>query len=194
MFYKFCTTACRIFLHIFFKYRVVGKENIPCEGAFILAPNHRSNFDPVMVGSAYGRKINFMAKSELFKFKPFGALLSKLGAFPIQRGKSDVGAIKGAFSILKSGNVLLMFPQGRRYKDGSRGKLRTGVTVIAHKMQVPIVPVYIDSDYKFRHKAIINFGVPVTFDEYYNQKLDDALTQQLTEKVYDGIFMQPQES
>lgn len=190
MFYKFCTSLCRFFLHIIFGLKTEGRENIPNEGAFILAPNHQSNFDPVVVGATFNRPIRFMAKSELFKFKPFGALITALGAFPIQRGKNDIGAIKGAFSILKQGNVLLMFPQGKRYKDGSKGKLRTGVTVIAHKMQVPILPVFIDADYKFRHKITVNYGTPISFGEYYSQKLDDNLTQELTQKVYDGIFCQ----
>lgn len=190
MFYRFCTFICRIFLSIAFNYKACGQENIPNEGAFILAPNHRSNFDPVAVGSMCHRDIRFMAKAELFKFKPFGALITKLGAFPIERGKSDIGAIKGAFEILKSGNVLLMFPQGKRYRDGSQGKPRTGVTVIAHKMQVPIIPVYIDGDYKFRHKLTVKYGKAITFEEYYNQKLDDDTILELTKRVYDGIFSQ----
>ncbi len=190
MFYRICCFLCRVFLNIAFNFKVYGTENIPSEGAFILAPNHKSNFDPLAVGSVCHRRLGIMSKAELFKFKPFGAILRKLGAFPIQRGKGDIGAIKAAFEILRGGNALLMFPQGKRYKDGTQGKLRTGVTMIAHKMQVPVVPVYIDGNYKFRHKVSVKFGEAITFGDYYDKKLDDDTILELTKRVYDGIFSQ----
>ena len=188
MFYKFVCVVCKIFCSIAFNLKLEGSENIPSEGALILAPNHRSYFDPVMAGIICKRPIRFMAKSELFKNKLFGALITKLGAFPLQRGRGDVAAVKAAFSILKEGNVLLMFPQGKRIKDGTRGKLKTGVAVIAHKMQVPVVPICISGEYKFRHKITVSCGKPIYFEEYYGQKLDEDSTNILAEKVYDGIF------
>lgn len=188
MFYKFVCVVCKIFCSIAFNLKLEGSENIPSEGALILAPNHRSYYDPIMAGIICRRPIRFMAKSELFENKLFGALITKLGAFPLQRGRGDVAAVKAAFSILKEGNVLLMFPQGKRIKDGTRGKLKTGVAVIAHKMQVPVVPVCISGEYKFRHKITVSCGKPIYFEEYYGQKLDEDSTNILAEKVYDGIF------
>ena len=188
MFYKFVCVVCKIFCSIAFNLKLEGSENIPSEGALILAPNHRSYYDPIMAGIICRRPIRFMAKSELFENKLFGALITKLGAFPLQRGRGDVAAVKAAFSILKEGNVLLMFPQGKRIKDGTRGKLKTGVAVIAHKMQVPVVPVCISGEYKLRHKITVSCGKPIYFEEYYGQKLDEDSTNILAEKVYDGIF------
>lgn len=188
MFYKFCCILCRIFCYMAFNLKIEGRENIPDKGAAIIAPNHRSNFDPVLTGIGCPRQIRFMAKAELFDIKIFGALISKLGAFPVHRGKGDVGAVKAAFAILKSENLLLMFPQGKRIKDGSRGKPKTGVTVIAHKMQSPVIPVYISGNYKFRSKVRVIYGKPISFEEYYGKKLDDETTNKLTEKIYDGIF------
>ena len=188
MFYKFVCAILKVFCTIAFDLKLEGGENIPKEGALILAPNHRSYYDPVMAGIICKRPIRFMAKSELFENKLFGALITKLGAFPLQRGRGDVAAIKAAFSILKEGNVLLMFPQGKRIKDGTRGKLKTGVAVIAHKMQVPVVPVCISGEFKFRHKVTVSCGKPIYFEEYYGQKLDEDSTNILAEKVYDGIF------
>ncbi len=190
MFYRICYFLCKVFLNIAFNFKAYGTENIPKEGAFILAPNHKSNFDPLAVGAVCHRQLGIMAKAELFKFKPFGAILRKLGAFPIQRGKGDIGAIKAAFEILRGGNALMMFPQGKRYKDGTQGKLRTGVTVIAHKMKVPVIPVYIDGNYKFRHKVSVKIGEAITFEDYYDKKLDDDTILELTKRVYDGIFSQ----
>ena len=188
MFYKFVCAILKVFCAIAFDLKLEGGENIPEEGALILAPNHRSYYDPIMAGIICKRPIRFMAKSELFENKLFGALITKLGAFPLQRGRGDVAAVKAAFSILKEGNVLLMFPQGTRIKDGTRGKLKTGVAVIAHKMQVPVVPVCISGEFKFRHKVTVSCGKPIYFEEYYGQKLDEDSTNILAEKVYDGIF------
>lgn len=188
MFYKFATAVCELFCRIAFKFETEGLENIPTEGAFIMAPNHKSYFDPVVVALKCKRKIRFMAKAELFKNKLFAKIITSLGAFPLQRGKGDIAAVKAAFSILKEGSVLLMFPQGKRIKDGSRGKLKTGVAVIAHKMQVPVLPVYIDGDYKFRHKVKVTYQKPISFHEYYGQKLDEETTNHLAQIVYDGIF------
>ena len=188
MFYKFVCAILKVFCAIAFDLKLEGGENIPEEGALILAPNHRSYYDPIMAGIICKRPIRFMAKSELFENKLFGALITKLGAFPLQRGRGDVAAIKAAFSILKEGNVLLMFPQGKRIKDGTRGKLKTGVAVIAHKMQVPVVPVCISGEFKFRHKVTVSCGNPIYFEEYYGQKLDEDSTNIIAEKVYDGIF------
>lgn len=188
MFYKFVCLLCRIFCSIAFNLSLEGAENIPKDGAVILAPNHRSNFDPVLAGVICPRKIRFMAKIELFENKLFGALITKLGAFPVQRGKGDIGAVKAAFSVLREGNVLLMFPQGKRIKDGTPGKLKTGVAVIAHKMQVPIVPICMCGEYKFRSKVRVICGKPITYEEYYGKKLDDETTNELAQKLYDGIF------
>jgi len=188
MFYKFVCAILKVFCAIAFDLKLEGGENIPEEGALILAPNHRSYYDPIMAGIICKRPIRFMAKSELFENKLFGALITKLGAFPLQRGRGDVAAVKAAFSILKEGNVLLMFPQGKRIKDGTRGKLKTGVAVIAHKMQVPVVPVCISGEFKFRHKVTVSCGKPIYFEEYYGQKLDEDSTNIIAEKVYDGIF------
>lgn len=188
MFYKVAAAICALICKIAFKFKVAGLENIPAEGAFILAPNHKSFFDPVVVAVKCKRQIRFMAKAELFKNKLFGKIITALGAFPLQRGKGDIAAIKAAFSILKEGNVLLMFPQGKRIKDDSRGNLKTGVAVIAHKMQVPVVPVSICGKYKFRSKITVTYGKPIYFDEFYGQKLDDETTTKLAAIIYEGIF------
>ena len=81
--------------------------------------------------------------------------------------------------------MLLMFPQGKRIKDGSRGKLKTGVTVIANKMRVPIIPACISGNYKFRSRVTVRFGKPIVFD---GRKLDEEEIMKLTELVYDRIF------
>lgn len=188
MLYGFAKAVVRAYLRICHKIKVTGEENVPSGGAFILAVNHRSNYDPVIAGVYCPRQLTFMAKEELFETPVFGALIKRLGAFPVSRGKGDVGAVKCAFGILKSGRALLMFPQGRRVKKGERGKAHTGVAMIAHKMKVPVIPMCISGDYGFRKKIFVTFGQPIEFSEYYDRKIDAETLQALADSVLDNIL------
>ena len=188
MLYGFAKILVRAVLAVCLRVKVSGKENVPREGAFILAVNHKSNYDPVVAAVYCPRQLTFMAKEELFENPVFGGLIKRLGAFPVSRGKGDVGAIKGAFSILKSGKVLLMFPQGHRMKDGKRGTAQTGVAMIAHKMRVPVVPMCISGKYGFMRRICITFGKPIEFTEYYDKKINAETLQGLADRVLDDIL------
>ena len=107
MLYTIATRLIKVLLLLGMRIKVVGRENVPKEGAFILAVNHKSNLDPVIAGAFCPRQLTFMAKEELFKNPVFGGLIKMLGAFPVSRGKGDVGAIKGAFAILKNQKAMV---------------------------------------------------------------------------------------
>ncbi len=188
MLYNIARFGVRTVFRICFRLSIKGKTNVPAKGGFILAVNHKSNLDPPMAAACCPRKLRFMAKEELFKNRLFGWFIKCLGAFPISRGKGDIGAIKGAFAILKGGDVMLIFPQGHRIKEGERGKAQNGVAMIAHKMQVPIVPLCISGEYKAFGKITATFGTPIEFTEYYGQKLDAKKLQELAEGVLDNIL------
>ena len=101
----------------FYRMHVEGAEHIPDTGAVIVAPNHKSSFDPPIVGVAIkNRLVHYMAKAELFKNPVFGWVLRKMGAFPVKRGTVDRMAIKQAVRELKNGHVLGIFPEGTRIK------------------------------------------------------------------------------
>lgn len=164
MFYRFCSGFMHFILFFFIRLRKQGTENVPMEGPLILAVNHRSNLDPVVAAITCPRQLNFMAKSELFKNKIFGGLILRLGAFPVHRGKGDIGAIKTAFKIFKEDGVMLIFPEGGRVKKGETRKAKPGVAMIAQKTGVPVVPVHIVGDYSFMHKVTVHYGKPITLD------------------------------
>lgn len=127
---------------------VDGIENFDMEKPFVLCANHKSNLDVFALYIACPKNINFMAKAELFTFKPFGALLKKLGAFPVRRDQNDLTAIKTALKVLKDGKILGIFPQGTRVRDDSDDTAKAGAVLIASKSNVPILPVAIITDYK----------------------------------------------
>lgn len=188
MFYKICVGIVRILMKVVVRTKTVGKENVPKEGPFILAVNHKSNLDPVMAGITCPRPLKFMAKSELFKNKLFGGLIMKLGAFPVNRGTGDIGAIKAAFKIFKSGEGMLIFPEGGRVKNGVKRKAKPGVALMAQKACVPVIPVLIDGDYKWLGKITVRYGEPISFEEYRGEKLSGEEIQQLASGVLDEIY------
>lgn len=187
MFYNFAIVFVRIILLFCFRVRREGIENIPAEGGVILAVKHRSNLDPVMAGITCPRRLTFMAKSELFKNPLFGRLITALGAFPVHRGKGDIGAVKSAFSILKSGRVMLIFPEGRRVKKNEISKAQPGVAMIAQHTKAPVIPVYIDGDYKWMHKITVRYGEPIKLDEYYGKKLSIDELREVSGEILDKI-------
>lgn len=154
--------------HIFYNLKFVGKENIPKDGSYIFASNHRSFADPVLISLPTRVPFSFMAKEELFKQNIFFTWLIKaFGAFPVTRGKGDTSAIDMSLERLNKGFNLVIFPEGTRSKDGRVGKGKTGVALIAAIAQVPVIPVGIvfEGKLKFRKKVVVKFGKAILPDE-----------------------------
>lgn len=142
--------------------RPVNRENVP-EGAVILCPNHTRMSDPFFVVFALGRHIQpwVMAKAELMRVPVIGWLLKKAGVFAVDRGKSDVGAIKHAMKCLKTGEKLLMFPEGTRHQDGEMDDAgKTGAALLAIRTGVPLLPIYIPAKKKWFGRTPVVFGEP----------------------------------
>ncbi|MDD5431384.1 MAG: lysophospholipid acyltransferase family protein [Candidatus Omnitrophica bacterium] len=143
MMYWFCKFLAKFLLKCFFGFKQTGLENIPKKGGFILASNHVSHMDPIVLSAACPRMINFMAKKELFTGFLFSRWLFSLRAFPVNRNAADIGAIREAFRRVKAGQGLLLFPEGRRNEGDSIGKPEEGVGFLAAKLKVPVVPAYV---------------------------------------------------
>jgi len=128
---------------LLFRLKIKGQQHLPKEGPFIVASNHASYLDPILLGLAvYPQKVKFMAKAELFRFPVFNLLISRLGAFPVKREKGQLTAVKTASQILKSKSVLGIFPEGTRHKD-KLGPAQLGAALVALKTKAPIIPVAI---------------------------------------------------
>ncbi|MDR0977765.1 MAG: 1-acyl-sn-glycerol-3-phosphate acyltransferase [Endomicrobium sp.] len=175
----------RILFKSFYRWHIEGTENIPRSKGAIIAPNHISFFDPPLTGSAMKRPLYFMAKKELFDIPVFGWIIKRTNAFPVKRGVQDVSAMKHAFSLLKEGHLLLMFPEGTRSKDGKLGKARGGTGMVACNAQVPLVPVKIENTNKMlEFKQIkIKYGKPIYPPTDFSK--DDYVA--LSQKVLDRI-------
>lgn len=187
MFYRISKIVLRFILFFVFRIKTEGRENVPSEGGVLLAVNHRSNWDPVIAAIGCRRKLRFMAKSELFKNKIFGALITSLGAFPVHRGKGDIGAIKSALGILKNNETMLIFPEGGRVRDEHLAEAKPGAVLLAIRAEVPVVPVYISGKYRWFSKLTVSFGEPVYYSEYYGEKAKveelQAMSNELLKKM-----------
>ena len=186
--HKILQALIRGFLHLIFRYKVEGLDNIPEEGGVIVALNHRSYWDVVFAGSIIKRPLRYMAKAALFRNPLFGWLITTLGAFPVQRGRGDIGAIKSALSILNSGNVMLIFPEGRRVLDGSHPGGKPGVALIATAAKVPVVPICISGEYKFWHKITFKIGEPVYLYKGLEKRPDGKELQEMSDKIMNAVY------
>jgi len=136
----FSVVLCRLF----FRLRLYGEENIPEKEGFILASNHCSYLDPIVLGVACKRKLNFMARHDLFLNRFSRWLFLRLGAFPVKRNTADRSALKEALRRLNRGGGLVLFPQGRRQSGlDSRNPPLAGVGYLAAKADVAVIPAYI---------------------------------------------------
>lgn len=187
MFYSIAKGIVSFALLFVFRLRARGTENVPKEGGVILAFNHRSYWDPVAAALTSKRQLRFMAKSELFEKPILGGLIKSLGAFPIKRGKNDIGAITSAVKILRGGSAMLIFPEGSRIKAGKKVKAKPGVACIAQMARVPVIPVNISGEYKWMRKITVTYGEPVYLDEYYGKKLTLEAASEAAENILNRI-------
>ena len=174
MFYSIFKVICRFVFSIIFRTRVIGAENIPLEGSFILAANHLSNWDPPFLGTFINREVSYMAKEELFKNPIFAAAIRALHVFPVKRGTADKNAIKHAVKLLKDGQCLGIFPEGTRSKTGKLGKAEAGVGLIAAMTKAPVIPAaIIDTNKIFGEKFFPQLGVIYGKPIYFNGNIKD---------------------
>ncbi len=154
-----------------YRVRVSGKENEPENGPFIVCANHLSNHDVVLLAACMKHQIRFAAKAELFKVPLLSGLVKSLGAYPIERGKGDVGAIKKTIRMLQDGEVIGFFPQGHRCPGvhPSKTEVKSGIGMITARAKVTVLPVSITPKkfkMRFFRKTYITIGKPIEFSEY----------------------------
>lgn len=161
MFYSVIKFLVNIIFRVLYRVKTYGLENVPKQGKFILCSNHANNLDPVFISMVMPRKICWMAKKELFKYKITSYFGYKLGAFPVDRSQSDISAIKNALRVLKEDKVLGIFPEGTRVKKMDLESAKPGVALMSIKSGAEILPVHIESSYRLFSKINIYIGKPM---------------------------------
>lgn len=147
-FFALSKLATSVFLGLFCQLRAYGITNLPKQGGALLLSNHQSFFDPILVGSPLSRPTFFMARDTLFRNPLFGALLWAVNAFPVTLGRPDRGAIRTAVGRLTAGQLVVMFPEGTRTRDGELQPFKGGFRLLVRKANVPVIPVVIRGAYE----------------------------------------------
>lgn len=178
MIYCICRFTALVLCKILFRIKIYGKENLPKTDGFILASNHTSFLDPIVLGAVSPRKLSFMAKEELFANFLFARLISACGAFPIKRDAMDISAIKVAVKRLKKHGALVLFPEGTRSRSGVT-PLLPGVGFLAKNAGVCVVPTNIcgadkawpvEAKFIRLHKISVCFGQPINIEGHTTYK------------------------
>lgn len=183
-FQRLAIPVISLYDHLKYNYHILGRENIP-EGGCVVVANHSQWADPVLVASALSNKHDFaaMAKKELFDIKGLGPLITALGAFPVDRSKADINAIKLSLKAVRDGRKLLIFPEGTtRHKEGDEAK--EGAARIALKTGAPILPIYISENKKFRSNVYVVIGEPFTPEPTRTKEGSRALADEIMRRIY----------
>jgi len=184
------------FFLIYLRMQRIGREHIPAEGPVILASNHRSFFDPFVIGTMTRRPVYYVAKQELFMYnRLLSWVLNALGAFPVARGAGDQDTIETAKIILGRGEIVLMFPEGTRTRPGPLGKPRRGVGRLALETGAPVVPIAIIGTedirrgWRFRPRKVkLRAGPPLHFPKVDNAS--PALAGAVTDRIWPMVMLQ----
>jgi 1-acyl-sn-glycerol-3-phosphate acyltransferase len=172
--YRFWRRVLQSVAVLVYRVRYTGRENIPVTGGVLVVSNHQSHFDPPLVGIGCWRRMNYVARESLFSFRPFGWYLKSVGAIPIDRDGLGLSGIKESLKLLKKGEMVLIFPEGTRTRDGEVGPFRPGFTTLAARSNAAILPVAIEGAFqvwprtkKFpgMGKIRVHFGEPIPHAE-----------------------------
>ncbi|WP_432355105.1 lysophospholipid acyltransferase family protein [Sporosarcina sp. A2] len=182
--YPLGKALCAAILKPFYRIKVVGKENFPKDEGVLLCTNHIDNLDPPVVGLTAPRTVNFMAKEELFQLPILKSVLPSVNAFPVKRGLSDRQAIRKALELLRSGQVVGMFPEGTRSKNGELGKGLTGAGFFALKGDALVMPCAIIGPYRPFKQLKVVYGSPINMTPLRERK---ASAEEATEVIMAAI-------
>lgn len=188
MIYQIFKNFFKILLIITSRFQVIGHENIPTTGPVIIAANHVSNWDPLLLGSAVKRQVHFIAKEELFKIPIVGLLLHAWGTFPVRRGRGDREAIAKSLEVLKQDKVLGIFIEGGRNKENpDQIRPQSGTAMLATHSGAPVIPVaLINTDRLFKKMRVV-IGAPMTFTDCSEELPKKELYQQISQKLVTAI-------
>ena len=187
-FYHIIYIIVRPLIRFLFPFRVIGAENVP-EGGALLCANHASGWDPILIALSLPNdsRLNFMAKEELFKNSFLRWLITKLGGFPVRRGGNDLAAMKTSLKVLGNGERLLVFPEGTRVEKEGDADAKGGITVMASRTGVPIIPIYCGGKKKIFQRYTIVFDKPY-IPQIVGRRPTPEENQRAAEEVMDRIY------
>ena len=195
-FYRFAQFLSWWFFKFFHRIEVIGLNNIPSKGAFILASNHQSYFDPPALGCKLPRNLHYFARDSLF-FWPLGFLIRNLNSIPVNRSQLDIATLKRVLRVLKQGDPLLVFPEGTRSSDGQIQSGKKGIGLLLAKSQSDVLPARIRGGNevlgkgmmipRIGRKLVVSYGSIIRFKELDPGKSDPLRYETIANRVLEAI-------
>lgn len=195
-FYKNIRAVGKPLMKMLFRTKVAGARNIPKNSGYILCCNHTHFMDVAFLIVSIPHTICFMAKEELFRNKLANWFLTKMGAFPVVRASGTAAsAIKRAEDVVLAGDVMGIFPEGTRSKDGRPKKAKSGVAIIASQANCPVLPVsiYYEGKLKLFKKVTVRIGELIPQERLVMQSNDRAELRRVSTMIMDTITAQWEE-
>lgn len=172
---------------IVYRPKIVGKENIPKDTAALICPNHVHALDSAIIVAKFKRKVNVLAKEELYKNGFIRFIADLFGIYPVKPDSKSMESVKISLKILKNNGLLMLFPEGTRNGMAKGIKPKDGAIKLAIKANVPIIPVGFQGNFKPFKKIKLNIGEPIYYTEYKdeinNKELIEELTDDLMKKI-----------
>lgn len=186
LWYASLQVLCRTTFPLLFRVRCRGREHLRLPSGGIIVSNHQSHLDPVLIGVAADRRLNFLARQSLFRFGPLKLLIESLDAIPIDRDGTGLGGLKETLRRLKQGEAVLIFAEGTRTADGQVHDFKPGFLPLVRRSGLPLVPVAIDGAWQAwpRTQAFpragnihVEAGPPLTAEQIADMTDDELLAE-----------------
>ena len=183
------TTSIFIYCKIVYRAKIIGRKNIPKEGALVFCGNHRTYLDPPLIVVTASRKMRFIAKEELRQNLLFRFLVFAYNGIYVKRDSKDIGPMKEALKTLKDGGCIGIFPEGTRngMEKNEGGKLKNGAAYMSLKTNAKIIPIGIKGEPKPFHQVTITYGEPMDFSDLLKEKtakeLEDYVSEELKKEI-----------
>lgn len=177
------------FYKVVFRIEKINEDNVPMEGPVIICANHLNMWDAVGLVTCSKRRINFIAKENLFNNGFLNWIAHIFDVIPIKRGMRDMEAMKRCLSSLKKGIALGIFPEGTRKGLEKGAKVQNGAAYMAFKTKATVVPVGIQGSFKPFTKVILNYGEPIDFTKYDSKNPEKEELEKATKEIMDNIIM-----
>ncbi len=199
LWYHVCWSFCKIALGLLYRTRHIGRGNVPKKGPVLVVSNHQSFLDPPAIGVGVWRRMNYLARKQLFTFKPFALLIASVDAIPLDQDGIGFQGIKETIRRLRNNEMVLIFPEGARSYDGQMVPFRKGYINIAVKTGSTIVPTAIagafqayprQKKYPSIFKSItVEYGAPITPADYKDLKEEELhdLVESRVKEIFERI-------
>ena len=187
-FYRVVRNTAWLLCKIIYPTKVTGTENIPAEGPVMICSNHVSMVDPVLIATSFKRQITFMAKKELFSTKFGNWFFRNLGMIPVDRGASDIAAMRVFIEALGEGRLLGIFPQGHRFKQDESREIQSGAAMMALRSKAVVIPAHVSAPLKAFRINTIRFGKPVDLSDM--TRINSQAITAASNRIAEGIWQE----